>query len=70
MSQENVEAFLKAADAYTRGDLEAYLETAHPDVEWYPFSAEAEGGEAYRGRGCSPVVVQPGEQSGSVRGQR
>ena len=49
MSQENVETFHKSADAYTRGDLEAYLETAHPDVEWYPFSAEAEGGEPYRG---------------------
>ncbi len=49
MSQENVETFHKAADAYTRGDLEAYLETAHPDVVWYPFTAEAEGGEAYRG---------------------
>jgi ketosteroid isomerase-like protein len=49
MSRQNVETFHRAADAYTRGDLEAYLETAHPDVEWYPFTAEAEGGEAYRG---------------------
>jgi ketosteroid isomerase-like protein len=49
MSRENVELFHKAVDAYTRGDIEAYLETAHPDLEWYPFTAQAEGGEAYRG---------------------
>ena len=49
MSQQNVEMLRKAVDAYTRGDLEAYLETAHPEVEWYPFTAEAEGGGAYRG---------------------
>ena len=49
MSRENVELFHKAVDAYTRGDIEAYLETAHPDLEWYRFTAQAEGGEAYRG---------------------
>jgi ketosteroid isomerase-like protein len=49
MSQQNVEMFHKAVDAYTRGDLEAFLDTAHPDVEWYPFTAEAEGGGAYHG---------------------
>jgi ketosteroid isomerase-like protein len=49
MSQQNVETLHKAADAYTRGDLEAFLETAHPDIEWYPFTAEAEGGGAYHG---------------------
>jgi ketosteroid isomerase-like protein len=49
MSQENVELFRKAVDAYTRGDIEAFLETAHPDAEWYPYTAQAEGGEAYRG---------------------
>jgi ketosteroid isomerase-like protein len=49
MSQQNVEMLHKAADAYTRGDLEAFLETAHPDVEWYPFTAEVEGGGAYHG---------------------
>jgi ketosteroid isomerase-like protein len=49
VSQQNVETFYKAVDAYNRGDLETYLETAHPDVEWYPFTAEAEGGGAYHG---------------------
>ena len=28
------------------GDLDTYLETAHPDCEWYPFTAQSEGGEA------------------------
>jgi ketosteroid isomerase-like protein len=49
MSQENVELFYKAVDAYTHGDIEAYLSAAHPDLEWYPFTAQAEGGEACRG---------------------
>jgi ketosteroid isomerase-like protein len=44
-----VETLHKAADAYTRGDLETFLETAHRDIEWYPFTAEAEGGGAYHG---------------------
>jgi hypothetical protein len=29
MSQENVEMFHEAVDAYSRGDLDAYLESAH-----------------------------------------
>jgi ketosteroid isomerase-like protein len=49
MSRTNVEEFLRAIDAYNRGDIEAFLESAHPDVEWYPFSADVEGGEAYHG---------------------
>ncbi len=49
MSRQNVEVFHRAVDAYARGDLDAYLETAHPDCEWYPLTAQAEGGEGYRG---------------------
>jgi ketosteroid isomerase-like protein len=49
MSQENVEQFRRAVDAYSRGDVEAFVATAHPEVEWIPFTAQAEGGEAYRG---------------------
>lgn len=49
MSRQNVETFHKAVDAYNRGDLESYLETAHLDVEWHPFTTQAEGGGAYRG---------------------
>jgi ketosteroid isomerase-like protein len=49
VSQQNVEMLHEAVDAYGRGDVEAFLEAAHPDVEWYPFTAQAEGGGAYQG---------------------
>jgi hypothetical protein len=49
MSPQNVEMFHKAVDGYNRGNLESYLETAHPDVEWHPFTTQAEGGGSYRG---------------------
>ena len=39
----------EAVDAYNRGDVEAFLKHAHPEVEWHPFSAQAEGGGAYEG---------------------
>jgi ketosteroid isomerase-like protein len=34
MSQENVETFKRAADAYNRRDIEALLKELDPDVEW------------------------------------
>jgi ketosteroid isomerase-like protein len=49
VSRQNVTILYEAVDAYSRGDVEAFLKTAHPDIEWYPFTAQAEGGEAYRG---------------------
>jgi ketosteroid isomerase-like protein len=48
VSQQNVEMLRGAVDAYSRG-VEAFLRTADPDVEWYPFTAQAEGGGAYHG---------------------
>jgi ketosteroid isomerase-like protein len=51
MSQENVELlFLNLIDAYNRGDVEAMVDLMHPEVEWYPLSAQVEGDESYRGR--------------------
>jgi len=50
MSQENVELFRQALEAYNRRDIEPMLETWHPDAEWYPFTAAVEGDEAYHGR--------------------
>jgi ketosteroid isomerase-like protein len=49
VSQQNVKMLREAVDAYSRGDVEAFLKTAHPDVDWYPFTAQAEGGGAYHG---------------------
>jgi ketosteroid isomerase-like protein len=48
MPQENVELFHQGVVAWTRRDLEAYLELVDPDVEWRPGAARVEGG-AYRG---------------------
>ena len=51
MSQENVETFRRGADAYTRRDVEALLDTLDPEVEWHPLLQVLLGGEAtvYRG---------------------
>ena len=34
MSEENVDAVRALFDAWNRGDVEAWLKPAHPDVEW------------------------------------
>jgi ketosteroid isomerase-like protein len=34
MSQENVATALRAIDAWNRQDLEAFVDTWHPDAEW------------------------------------
>jgi ketosteroid isomerase-like protein len=49
MSQENVEAFNRALAAYNRGTVEPMVEVSHPEIEWYPLSAEVEGGVCFRG---------------------
>jgi ketosteroid isomerase-like protein len=49
MSQENVERFCKAVGGYNRRDIEPMLDLYHPQGEWYPFTAQAEGDEAYHG---------------------
>ncbi len=51
MSQENVEAFKRAVDAYNRRDAEALLEELDPEVEWHPALQTMFGGKAtvYRG---------------------
>ena len=36
MSQENIEALKRGADALDRGDIEAMLEECDPEVEWHP----------------------------------
>jgi ketosteroid isomerase-like protein len=49
MSQENVDGFRKAIAGYNRRDIEAMLEITHPEAEWYPFTAQVEGDDAYHG---------------------
>jgi ketosteroid isomerase-like protein len=49
MSKENVEIFRNGMQAFLRGDIEPLLQTADPEIEWYPFSAQVEGDVAYHG---------------------
>lgn len=49
MSRENVELFRKGMDAFLQHDIEPLLEMSHPEIEWFPFSAQVEGDVAYRG---------------------
>ena len=51
MSQENVEAVRRAAEAWNTDDLDAFLAALDPEVEWHPSIEPAlEGGETiYRG---------------------
>ena len=49
MSQQNVELFRTGMEAFLRHDIEPLLETSHPEIEWFPFSAQVEGDVAYRG---------------------
>jgi ketosteroid isomerase-like protein len=44
MSQENVERVQEAVEAMNRGDFEAPLERAHPDIEWRTLDAFPDAG--------------------------
>ena len=52
MSQENVDAWRRAVDAYNRRDTERAVEIFDPDVEWRPTFQRLLGGDTavYRGR--------------------
>jgi ketosteroid isomerase-like protein len=45
MSEENVEAWRRAVDAYNRGDTEGAVEFYDPEVEWRPAVQRLLGGE-------------------------
>jgi ketosteroid isomerase-like protein len=51
MSQENVDVARRAMDAWNRGDIEGWLESGHPDIEWTSgIATEVSGTEqVYRG---------------------
>ena len=48
MSQENVELFYRAVDAFNRPDLDAYLALMDDDVEFVPRQGAMEGESSYR----------------------
>jgi ketosteroid isomerase-like protein len=50
MSQENVDLIMRLADASTRQDVEAFLATLSPDVEWEDAVFWSEPMRVYRGR--------------------
>src|SRR5262245_4391215 len=43
MSQENVESFRRAVDAWNRDDFDAWIDPLDPEIEWFTLV------EAYRG---------------------
>ena len=49
MSRENVELLHQAIDTFNRRDLDAYLATNDPDVEFTPYERAMEGLGPYRG---------------------
>ena len=52
MSEENVEVVRRAVDGWNRADIDAWMESAHPDVEWSSAVARrVEGAQTvWRGR--------------------
>jgi ketosteroid isomerase-like protein len=52
VSSPNVEAVRNSLDGWNRGDVDAWLEAAHPDIEWTSEVAQAIDGSqrVYRGR--------------------
>jgi ketosteroid isomerase-like protein len=48
MSQENVDRVREAVEAINRGDFQAALDRAHPDIEWQTLDAFPDAG-TYRG---------------------
>ena len=55
MSQENVETFKRAIQAYNRRDVDALLEHLDAGVEWYPAILVGLGGKATSYRGHAGV---------------
>lgn len=49
MSEENVQQYHRALEAFRRRDLDAFLAFVHPDVDFAPRNVELDGGTSYRG---------------------
>ena len=72
MSRANVEMFRRGLDAYNRRDVEAVLDTVHPEVEWHPLLPVLLGGEAtvYRGSdGVRELVRELDEAFPDLQGE-
>src|SRR5512144_594548 len=50
MSEENVEILRRGFEAFARGDMDALLQDADPDIEWAPAIAPMLGLEPVRGK--------------------
>jgi ketosteroid isomerase-like protein len=57
MSQENVEVAKAAFEAYNRGDLDAWVADADPDIEWHVLPEATDPGP-HRGR---QVILERGK---------
>lgn len=51
MSRENVEVVRRSLDGWNRGDVDAWLQSPHPEIEWFSeIARRMEGAETvYRG---------------------
>jgi ketosteroid isomerase-like protein len=60
MSQKNVEVVRRAVDGWNRGDIDAWMESAHPDVEWSSAVArQVEGAQTvWRAGRDTPVLSE------------
>ena len=55
MSQENVDAFVRGAEAFNRRDIDALLEEVDTEVEWSAALPVTLGGKATAARGHAEV---------------
>jgi ketosteroid isomerase-like protein len=58
MSQENVDIFRRAADAWNSGGVEAILAFNPEDVVWYPFPDAPESADGFHGHDGIREVVR------------
>jgi ketosteroid isomerase-like protein len=72
MSQQNVDAFKRAVDAYNRGDVDAFLSAFDPAAEWHTLTQAVFGGEStlYRGHeGIRQFVQEVDDALADVRAE-